>query len=1067
MRELNNTGLLICIELLAFCIIIMTVMFFYSVKFISRKRFKTSRIILIVSLCYGAVIDCDLVNAIYTGFPTRVDWFYYTVNTIRYVAYVLAALSWFLYCQREFKSSLVSKKSYMFLWSIPALFSVVLIAISPINGIVYSSSPHGMIEGPMYPVVQSIAYAYIAAAALFAFLRIIRTTDKDVRKNNWAIILCALPLIASDIIQKITGYPFLCIGVTIALAMVFANLIIGTYYKNEKKEILGKQRRDALVNGLTEDYEAVFIVDIDKDFVKPIRLSNKYVEEFDYKVNDRRYTYQIRTVFDKYALKEEQDDLTKQFAPENVWNRLKDDISFAVSFRIIVDEDRELYYRAKFVRLQDTDARRCILGFRNDDSHMRNVLELERLREEQAVKERTSKLSTIIEAMTTEYLMLVAVNLDTGELDMYRETYDYKIKSIFNHSVVDYNELLYRFADEFVEDEDRGEFIREMDSNTIIDNLKTRKNYYVRLKRKGQDNWYEVNASDYDTVTGNVVIGVRNIDEVVREERQREKLTRELEDAKQHEFIAALTLDFDCVSHIDVNNNLKETFYRTSPTFYGRMPEWAKKAGFATRIKVYSDIFVVPEDQEKFLAEVETNNLLSKFDNKSVHFVNFRINVDDEIRYYQVKFIANKVDGKVQSLVAGFHDVDDEMKEELKRQELLEEAKEIAEEGNRAKTMFLFNMSHDIRTPMNAIIGFTNMAMKNIDNKDRALDALGKARDSSDVLLSLINQILDMSRIESGKVELAEDKSDIFSCGRDIRPMLEELASDKNIKFTCNIFNIADRYIYFDKVRIEEIMVNIVGNAIKYTQEGGFVNVDVTQTNDDALDISSFSNGEDKYGIYEYKISDNGYGMSEEFQKHLFEDFSREETTIKNSIQGTGLGLPLCKRLVDLMHGRIDVVSEQNVGSTFTITLPFRLREPDVTDEEEVVVEDLEEKFVGKRLLLAEDNELNREIAIDILSEDGFIVEEARDGREAVDKIRENGDDYYDFILMDIRMPYMDGYEATKQIRGICKRHIPIIALSANAFEEDRAKSIKVGMDDHVAKPIEVDKLKMTLARFL
>ena len=511
------------------------------------------------------------------------------------------------------------------------------------------------------------------------------------------------------------------------------------------------------------------------------------------------------------------------------------------------------------------------------------------------------------------------------------------------------------------------------------------------------------------------------------------------------------------MSYIDVNDDFKETFYRTSPVFYNRIPECAKHRGFDVRMQSYAEIFVVPEDREKFLQEVATSNLMKRLEERPVYFVNCRISVDDVIRYYQVKFNANTVDGKIQSITAGFHDVDDEMKMELKRQEQLEKARRAAEEGSQAKSLFLFNMSHDIRTPMNAIIGFTNIAMKNIDDRERAIDALKKTRESSDVLLSLINQILDMSRIESGKVVLAEDKADMLSFGCYVQPMLEELAKNKNIDYTLDIDNIIDRYVILDRVRINEVIVNIVSNAIKYTQEGGNVRAHVRQLESDV----------DDYGLYEFSVADNGFGMSKEFQEHLFENFAREESSTTSGIEGTGLGLPLCKRIVDLMDGTIEVESEKDVGTTFTITLPFKKREHDVVDEE-----DYDETsgidFNGMRVLLAEDNDLNREIATEILKEEGFVVEDARNGSEAVEKVRSKGEDYYDFILMDIRMPVMDGYEATKYIRGLCKkRRIPIIALSANAFEEDRAKSIKVGMDDHVSKPIEIDSLKRALARFV
>ncbi len=1057
MVELNNTGLLICIELYLFCIAILTVLFIYSIRLALNEKFIGGKLILLVNVCYGIVVDIDLINAVFSWSTTDYMWLSYLVNTIKYVMYILGALFWFLYCQRSFDSRLFDKGIFVALASMPAAIGVVLVLMTPFNGLVFSVSDNGVVAGSHFIAMQIISYIYLIGAAIFALIRIIKVKDADYRKRNRAIIIYAIPLIGADILQTATGYPFLCVGVCIALTMVFVDLIIEVYYKNENEELKRKQRRDALVSGLTQDYEAVFIVDADKDKVKLVRTNDDYILSNSHLFDDASYSEQIVGIIDGRVADKDKEDIISRFDAENVWKRLEDEKSYAMSFPAEDHKGDILYFRAKFVRLKDTDARRFLLGLRNADSEVRAQMELEKLREEKAVRESTSKLQSIIEALAYEYIILAVLNLDTGDMDKYRVSDNYKKKMVFDNDEHEYNTVLHRFANAFVEEEYREAFIREMDPDAIVEGLRDEKIYSVRFKLVGMDKWYEVNMSDYDASTRNVVIGGRNIDDVVSAERHREELTRELEDAKKTEFIAGLTQDFDCVSYIDVNDDFKETFYRTSPVFYNRIPESAKHRGFDVRMQSYAEIFVVPEDREKFLQEVATSNLMKRLEERPVYFVNCRISVDDVIRYYQVKFNANIFDGKIQSITAGFHDVDDEMKMELKRQEQLEKAKRAAEEGSQAKSLFLFNMSHDIRTPMNAIIGFTNIAMKNIDDRERAIDALKKTRESSDVLLSLINQILDMSRIESGKVVLAEDKADMLSFGCYVQPMLEELAENKNIDYTFDIDNIIDRYVILDRVRINEVIVNIVSNAIKYTQEGGNVRAHVRQLESDV----------DDYGLYEFSVADNGFGMSKEFQEHLFENFAREESSTTSGIEGTGLGLPLCKRIVDLMDGTIEVESEKDVGTTFTITLPFKKREHDVVDEE-----DYDETsgidFNGMRILLAEDNDLNREIATEILKEEGFVVEDARNGREAVEKVRSKGEDYYDFILMDIRMPVMDGYEATKYIRGLCeKRRIPIIALSANAFEEDRAKSIKVGMDDHVSKPIEIDSLKRALARFV
>ena len=383
-----------------------------------------------------------------------------------------------------------------------------------------------------------------------------------------------------------------------------------------------------------------------------------------------------------------------------------------------------------------------------------------------------------------------------------------------------------------------------------------------------------------------------------------------------------------------------------------------------------------------------------------------------------------------------------------------------AEAANEAKTNFLFNMSHDIRTPMNAIMGFTNIAKKNLDNRERLSDCLDKIQNSGNLLLSLINGILDVSRIESGKAKLNLENADVRLSFENLHATLEEVASGKGIRLSFEMGRITDPYVLVDRDRCNRIFVNIITNGIKYTKAGGYVRSRCEQVGKD----------EKGYGLYRYTFEDNGIGMSEEFQKHIFEEFSREENTTVSGIQGTGLGLSVCKSFVDLMGGAIKCSSKRGVGTTFIVTLPFKIREGDGNSKVSAAGERTDQpiNFRGKRVLLAEDNALNREIALDILGEEEMLVETAENGAAAVALLREKGPDYFDFILMDIQMPVMNGYEATAEIRKLYPDlKGPIIALSANAFSEDREASAAAGMDDHIAKPIDVKILFATLAKFL
>ena len=400
------------------------------------------------------------------------------------------------------------------------------------------------------------------------------------------------------------------------------------------------------------------------------------------------------------------------------------------------------------------------------------------------------------------------------------------------------------------------------------------------------------------------------------------------------------------------------------------------------------------------------------------------------------------------------------LKVEEEQHARLEEAKERAESANRSKTSFLFNMSHDIRTPMNAIVGFTNMAVKNIDDRDKVMECLKKTQTSSELLLSLINDILEMSRIESGKKELVLEKGNMYEAFSYVDSIMAELAKPKNIELSFEVNDIRDADVLVDKTRFNRVILNLGTNAIKYTQNGGRVKLTASQLDREEGDTR----------FYKLTVEDNGMGMSEEFQKHMFEEFSRELTSTTSGIQGTGLGLSVTKAFVDIMGGSIACESEQGKGTTFTVILPMTVCAAAETDAREASgEEEVSESLKGKRVLLVDDNELNREIAADILTEDaGLSVETADDGTTAVDYMRKMGPDYVDFILMDIQMPYMNGYDATRAIREMYPHsRIPIIALSANAFAEDKQKSLEAGMDDHIEKPINVNRLLKAMSRFV
>ena len=628
---------------------------------------------------------------------------------------------------------------------------------------------------------------------------------------------------------------------------------------------------------------------------------------------------------------------------------------------------------------------------------------------------------------------------------------------------------------------------------------------------------------------------------------------------------------------------------------FRNMLGYHNEADFPNRLESWSDLLHA-EERDKVLGEywetVKDYTGVKTFD------VEYRLQTKHAgwRWFHTAGRLSRREDGSPITFVGLFMDIDDEkkMEERLEKQTIdLQDALAAAQHANRAKTTFLNNMSHDIRTPMNAIIGFTSLAATHIDNTEQVQDYLAKITTSSNHLLSLINDVLDMSRIESGKVKIEEKETSLPEIMHDLKTIVQADISSKQLEFFIDTADVVNEHVLCDKLRLNQVLLNLLSNAMKFTKPGGIVSVRILQKGNAAEGCAS----------YDFQVKDTGIGMSKEFLEHVFEPFEREQTSTVSGIQGTGLGMAITKNIVDMMGGTISADSEVGKGSTFTVSLQFKtcsgsvrqevipelngLRalvadddfntcssvtkmlstigmRPDWTtsgkeavlrtklaeeqndsyaayiidwlmpdmngievvrrirgiigEETPIIIltaydwSDIEEEarnagvtgfcskpiflselrevlespfaspdsepdeqeengsFEGKKILLVEDNELNQEIAVEILQEAGFVLDMADDGAVAVEKMKAAEPGQYDLILMDIQMPIMDGYEATGQIRKLENPNlarIPIIAMTANAFDEDRKAALDAGMNGHIAKPIDVPKLMEVLGEIL
>lgn len=529
------------------------------------------------------------------------------------------------------------------------------------------------------------------------------------------------------------------------------------------------------------------------------------------------------------------------------------------------------------------------------------------------------------------------------------------------------------------------------------------------------------------------------------------------ENNKLQNIAMALSEDFKVIFYVDLKTHEYERFSKIDDVASGTI---TKGTGDFFEDRIFSLKGHVPEDEYSSITKMFTKeNILAELAGKPSFSFDYKLETNGQMHYYMCKIIradALGEDNKI--IVASFND-DERIMKEMEQRRKLEEAVQRAEDANIAKTNFLFSMSHDIRTPMNAILGFSSLAKKHLDEREYIEKCLDNVNSSGEHLLALINDVLDMSKIESGKLSVHEKAERIVDIYGQVNPLVLELAAAKSIKFDFNLKNVSTEFIFCDRLHLCQILINILTNSVKYTPNGGSVSFIVEEIPSEKEDCAKFR----------FEIADTGIGMSEEFLNHIFDTFAREESASTSKVEGTGLGMSIVKRLVELMNGTIDIKSEVGNGTTTTCLLEFRKAEEKQVEKEtsESEINTQIALLESKRILLVDDNNLNRIIAMDMLEEMGIVVTEAVDGVNAIEILSSKGENSFDCVLMDIQMPGMDGYETTKKIRSeLNMQRIPIVAMTANAFEEDRQNALNAGMNDHMTKPVNIKKLAAMLLQY-
>lgn len=542
-----------------------------------------------------------------------------------------------------------------------------------------------------------------------------------------------------------------------------------------------------------------------------------------------------------------------------------------------------------------------------------------------------------------------------------------------------------------------------------------------------------------------------------RKRQDEENKKKDQEHLRRLEMIEGLSVDYESIFYADLDANQIQA-YRVSERVrdkFGLDGQIYEYRGFDEE---YIQKWVYLEDRKLVSHMTDPEHIRKSLAEKKMMNFCYRIYGHDKPTYIQLRIVNVGNSDHISQIVLGYQNIDDVMVQEMEQNRMLESALNEAQQANQAKSTFLSNMSHDIRTPMNAIVGYAILAKHHLDDKEQVLKYLNMITSSSDILLQLLNNVFEVVGIESAQIYLEENKCDILEVLNNIQTVMSLRAEEKDIVIELEASDICHTNVYGDQQKLSQVLLYLIDNAIKYTDVGGHIRIAAVEQQMPSKDIAA----------YQFIVEDNGIGISKEFLERIFEPFERERSTTLGGVYGTGLGLTIAKKMVEMMGGNIEIESTVGKGTIFTVTLHFHLQEQKEPFLDGKEVSDFRE--AQKNILIVDDNEINLEIGVEVLKDAGYSVETAADGSIAVEMVKHSNPGTYDLILMDLQMPVMNGYEAAKSIRELedpAKAGIPIVALSANAFTEDKKMALNSGMKAHLPKPLDVEQLYGLLRQML